>query len=129
MLRCSQSSHRAVVAMYASRGPGREAWGDRDQFIMSFHDKKYEVFVILGDAAEEPAWTEPRWKLISEILDPLVQQARGRAAVRSTQMRRGPGSPNQRSVSFGRIGWNAQGHKKWVHQSPASDSIEFISME
>lgn len=96
---------------------------------MPFHDRKYEVFVILGDAASEPAWTESRWKLISDILDPLVEKCRGRAAVRSTQLRKGAGSPNQRAVSLGRIGWNAQGHKKWVHQSPASDGIVFISAE
>ncbi len=95
---------------------------------MSFADRKYEVFVILGDPAAEPAWVAPRWRLISDILDPLVQKARDRAAVRSIQLRKGTGSPNQRSISFGRIGWNAQGHKKWVH-TPAGDGIEFMNTE
>jgi hypothetical protein len=96
---------------------------------MSFPDRQYEVFVILGDPAAQPTWTELRWKLISDILDPLVQKARDRAAVRSSQMRKGAGSPNQRSISFGRIGWNAQGHKKWLHTSPESDGNEFIDTE
>jgi hypothetical protein len=41
--------------------------------------------------------------------------ARDRAAVRSTQLGPKPGSPNPRSISFGRIGWNDQGAKKWTH--------------
>jgi hypothetical protein len=93
---------------------------------MSYSDRQYEVFAILGDPALEPAWTESRWKCISDILNPLVQKTRGSAAVRSTQLSKGAGSPNQRAISFGRIGWNAQGHKKWVH---ISDGIEFINTE
>jgi hypothetical protein len=96
---------------------------------MSFHDRKYEVFVILGNPATEPAWIEPKWKSISEILNPLVQQARGSAAVRSSQMRAGTGSPNQRGISFGRIGWNEKGHEKWIHSSSNNIGNEFISTE
>ena len=96
---------------------------------MQFPERQYEVFVILGDPEAQPAWTEPQWTRISDILDPLIKNARDRAAVRSSQMRKGAGSPNQRSISLGRIGWNAQGHKKWVHSSPLSDSIEFIDTE
>lgn len=97
---------------------------------MSFFDRQYEVFVVLGDPTAEPAWTETRWKCISDVLDPLVQKARDRAAVRSCQLRSETGSPNQRAISFGRIGWNAQGHKKWVHASVSgSPSIEFLNAE
>jgi hypothetical protein len=96
---------------------------------MSFCDRQYVVFVVLGDPGAGPAWSEQRWKLIAEILDPLVLKARDRAAVRSTQLKKGAGSPNQRSISFGRIGWNSQGHKKWVHASPTSDGVEFIDTE
>jgi hypothetical protein len=96
---------------------------------MSFFDRRYKAFVILGDPAAEPAWTEPRWKLIADVLDPLMQKARDRAAVRSSQLRKGPGSPNQRSISFGRIGWNPQGHKKWVHSASANNTNEFILAE
>src|SRR5665213_1016374 len=95
---------------------------------MSFSDRQYEVFVVLGDPKAESAWSEPRWELIADIFDPLVQKARGRAAVRSTQLSIGQGSPNQRAISFGRIGWNAPGHKKWVH-TLATGGVEFISTE
>jgi hypothetical protein len=96
---------------------------------MSFHDRKYQVFVILGNPATEPAWTESKWKYISEILNPLVQRARGSTAVRSSQMRAGTGSPNQRGISFGRIGWNERGHQKWIHSSSSNSGNEFISTE
>ncbi len=95
---------------------------------MSFSDRQYEVFAVLGDPSAEPAWSEQRWELIADIFDPLVQKARGRAAVRSTQLSIGPGSPNQRAISFGRIGWNASGHRKWVHPL-ATGAVEFVSTE
>jgi hypothetical protein len=96
---------------------------------MSYFNRRYKTFVILGDPAAEPAWTEPRWKLIADVLDPLLEKARDRPAVRSTQLRPGPGSPNQRAISFGRIGWNPQGHKKWVHSVAANDRNEFMLTE
>ncbi|HEY1790393.1 MAG TPA: hypothetical protein VGJ73_19760 [Verrucomicrobiae bacterium] len=96
---------------------------------MSFFNRRYKTFVILGDPAAEPAWTEQRWKLITDVLDPLMEKARDRPAVRSTQLREGPGSPNQRAISFGRIGWNPQGHKKWVHSASANNRNEFILAE
>jgi hypothetical protein len=100
---------------------------------MAFFTRQYEVFAILGDPADEPVWTEARWNRIAPILDPLVQSARGPAAVRSTQLRAGSGSPNQRAISFGRIGWSAQGHNKWVHAANPNDLADsrpfFISAE
>ena len=99
---------------------------------MAFFTRKYEVFVVLGDPGDEPVWTEDRWSLIAPILDPLIQSARGPAGVRSIQLRAGPGSPNQRAMSFGRIGWDGQGRSKWVHAA-SSDPPElrpfFISTE
>jgi hypothetical protein len=96
---------------------------------MSFFERQYEVFAVLGDPKAEPAWIEPRWERIAHIFDPLIQKARDRAAVRSTQLNFGPGSPDQRAISFGRIGWNDKGHKKWVHALITDDRTEFISTE
>ena len=99
---------------------------------MSFSDRQYEVFVVLGDPKADPAWKEPQWRLIVEIFDPLIQKARDRAAVRSTQLNIGSGSPNRRAISFGRISWSDQGHKKWVHPlGPTAQGSErvFISTE
>jgi hypothetical protein len=96
---------------------------------MSFFDRQYEVFAMFGEPKAEPAWSEQKWGRIVDILDPLVRKTRDRAAVRSTQLSIGAGSPNQRAISFGRIGWNAQGHKKWVHTATTGDRAEFISTE
>jgi hypothetical protein len=95
---------------------------------MPFNDRQYDLFVMLGNPAVEPAWFEVTWQRIAATIDPLIQSARSSAAVRSTQLKVGSGSPNQRAISFGRIGWNIQGHKKWV-QASRSDDREFISSE
>ena len=48
---------------------------------MSFFDRQYEVFAVLGGPKAEAAWSEPRWERIADIFDPIVQKARDRAAV------------------------------------------------
>jgi hypothetical protein len=73
-----------------------------------------------------------KWAKLAEIFDPVIQRSRGRAAVRSLQLRAGPGSPNQRGISFGRIGWNSVGHKKWtwsVGSTEGGGPADFISTE
>jgi hypothetical protein len=82
---------------------------------MSFHDREYLVYAVFGHPTASPPWVERTWTPIFEALDPIIQMARESAAVRSTQLSPGPGSPNQRGISFGRIGWNKQGCKKWTH--------------
>src|SRR5262249_8961550 len=58
------------------------------------------------------------------------QEARDRPAVRSSQF--GP-KPKQRSISFGRIGWNEQGARKWLHsrdgQLVSGDPAYFIGTD
>ena len=82
---------------------------------MAFHDREYDVYVVLGSPAVRPPWVQPTWNGVSEALDPVMGSARERPSVRSTQLGPKPGSPNQRSISFGRIGWNDRGAKKWTH--------------
>jgi len=95
-----------------------------------FGDRLYDVYVILGDPAAPPIWTASAWTRAAAAIDPLIAAARGRAGVRSFQLRAGKGSPNQRTLAFGRIGWNPAGHRKWVRPDPgASDPVEFISTE
>ena len=100
---------------------------------MGFDDRAFDVFVILGNPQATPVWTASMWGQIAPMIDPLVVAARNRAAVRTTQLRRGAGLPNQRSISFGRIGWNESGHRKWVHPDPVAgeceDAAEFLSTE
>jgi hypothetical protein len=83
--------------------------------LMTFHHREYQVYAVLGHPTASPPWVERTWTRIFEALDPVIHMARDSAAVRSTQFSPGPGSPNQRAISFGRTGWNKQGCKKWTH--------------
>jgi hypothetical protein len=100
---------------------------------MGFGDRQYDLYVILGNPELSPIWTEPAWSHIASALDPLIQMVETPTAVRTLQLRPGPGSPNQRAISFGRIGWNQKGHDKWVHQVSGNDGTEelpqFINAE
>jgi hypothetical protein len=84
---------------------------------MGFAEREFEVFVLLANPAASPPWVEVTWAEIFRALDPLVQSARDRPAVRSVQLTPGPGSPNQRSISFGRIGWSEEASGKWTHSN------------
>ena len=75
---------------------------------------------MLGNPNAEPPWLEQCWRHVAEAVDPLIESSRGRAAVRSAQLSAEIRSPNSRPLSFGRIGWNAEGHKKWVWQAKDS---------
>lgn len=96
---------------------------------MAFHTGDYDTYVLLGDAASRPLWHWSNWQQLVPKLDPLVQAARGKPALRSTQF-----ISNQRStVKFGRIGWDEKSHQKWTHgspvSSPASTNWKFLSVE
>jgi hypothetical protein len=93
------------------------------------YNRDYEVYVILGDPSMPALWTRQGWPAIVTMLDPLIVQARGPAAVRSFQLRFGNGSPNERDVSFGRIGWNKKGHEKWTHENSNGLDREFCDVE
>ena len=97
---------------------------------MGFLDRSYDVYVILGHPDSTPIWTDSAWVEAARVLDPLVAAAWDRAAVRSTQLRASAGSPNQRAISFGRLGWNQKSHGKWV-QGPGAiaESREFLDVE
>jgi hypothetical protein len=69
------------------------------------------------------------WRRFLPAIDPLIQAARGKPAVRSDQY-----LPNQGgTVKFGRLGWKEADHQKWSHGSPAnkgaSKSWSFLHME
>lgn len=82
---------------------------------MGFSEREFEVFVLLANSAASPPWMQVTWAEVSKTLDPLMRAARDRPAVRTTQLTPGPGSPNQRAISFGRIGWSDEGSRKWTH--------------
>jgi hypothetical protein len=96
---------------------------------MAFHTAAYDTYIVLGDPAAAALWHWKVWKRFSPAIDPLIQAARGKPAVRSTQY-----LPNRAGeVKFGRLGWKESDHQKWSHGSPtnkeASESWSFLSLE
>lgn len=79
---------------------------------MPFHDRIYSVYAILG-AVDATPWSTSIWAHISEALMPLVEHARGRAAMRSCQY---TGTvPSMTRISFGRLGLDEKSALKWTH--------------
>ena len=96
---------------------------------MAFHTADYAVYIVLGDPDAPPLWTWIVWQRFLPSINPLIELARGKPAVRSTQY-----LPNQADVvKFGRLGWKESDHQKWTHGSPlneeSSKSWNFLSVE
>ena len=96
---------------------------------MAFYDRQYTCFLILGNPEIAPVWRWDRWQLFAAIVDPIVGLARDRALVRSGQFYKA----TRKEVKFGRLGWSARQHEKWVHESPntkeKSQEWEFFFVE
>ncbi|HJY75540.1 MAG TPA: hypothetical protein VKE95_02860 [Burkholderiales bacterium] len=96
---------------------------------MAFHTADYDAYVVLGAPDCPPLWSWKIWQRFLPAIDSLIQTARGKPAVRSTQyLPDGAGV-----VKFGRLGWKLSDHQKWTHGSPtnsdASKSWSFLSLE
>jgi hypothetical protein len=96
---------------------------------MPFHSVVYDVYVALGDSNAAPLWQWERWRGFAAVVDPLINYARGKAALRSTQFRPG----GRETVKFGRLGWKEQDHEKWTHGSSMtredSETRSFLDVE
>lgn len=53
---------------------------------MAFHTADYDAYVVLGDPAATPLWQWNAWQQFLPAIDPLIKAARGKPAVRSTQI-------------------------------------------
>lgn len=84
---------------------------------MMFHEREYDLYVMLGHRDGDKPWVASSWARISAALNPLVATARDRAAVRTTQWEPKPASSYFRPRSFGRLAWNEKSASKWVHAS------------
>ena len=96
---------------------------------MGFHAADYDAYVVLGAPDAPPLWSWKVWQRCLPAIDPMIQAARGKPAIRSTQY-----LPNRAGVvKFGRLGWKVSDHQKWTHRSPtnneASKSWTFLSLE
>src|SRR3569623_696218 len=96
---------------------------------MAFHTADHDAYVALGDPRSPPLWGWNVWQRFLPAIDPLIEVARDKPAVRSTQY-----LPNQTGlVKFGRLGWKQSDHQKWTHGSPANEdsskSWTFLNVE
>jgi hypothetical protein len=96
---------------------------------MAFHTANYDVYAVLGNPNTPPLWMWAVWRRFLPAIDPLIQVARGKPGVRSTQY-----LPNRAGVvKFGKLGWKEADHQKWSHGSPTnekeSQSWGFLSLQ
>jgi hypothetical protein len=82
----------------------------RTESEIAFHEREYHTYVILGASEALKPWEASGFHTIQHALSPLLSVARGRAAVRSSQVE----SISRQPVRFGRISWSPDGHAKWV---------------
>ncbi len=101
----------------------------RELPTMEFHEREYDLYAVLGDPETGPLWRWSEWSEATRILTPIVQTARGKPAVRTTQLT----GNHRRQIPFGRLGWDENSHQKWTHSSPRSGSASsawwFLSLE
>ncbi len=83
---------------------------------MAFYERSYKCFVILGNPETPAVWHWDRWQVFASIFDPIIGLARDKALVRSGQFYKG----SRKEVKFGRLGWSARHHERWVHESPTT---------
>jgi hypothetical protein len=70
--------------------------------------------IALVGSVEEAIWQYPTWMKAVDILAPITKRMAEPIAVRAVQ------DDGQDGPKLGRLTWNAKGHQKWAHGSPAN---------
>ena len=91
---------------------------------MSFFDRSYLVFVVLGDPASPKLWEASHWGMVEKLLEGFATGVRGKASLRTIQY-----GAAGRSVSFGRLGWSSKSSEKWTHSAETQPHVHFLSAE
>lgn len=88
---------------------------------MTFHNRDYNVFVVLGSPDVQPLWHWDRWQPVADLIAPFANVPRGKATVRCHQYVPNPKRPGAKKVqNFGRLAWDGPSHAKWAHGAPAT---------
>jgi hypothetical protein len=101
---------------------------------MAFHDRDYEVYIILGSPEMPPLWRWDRWQTVADLLAPFAEVPRGKAALRGHRYVPNPKKPGfSKAEGLGRIGWDRRSHEKWTFNSPLTNGLsstwQFGNME
>lgn len=75
----------------------------------AFHERRYRLHVILGNPKSEPLWKRQSWQAIEPALLAVLGLIPGPKSMHSDQY------DNAGLVQRGRIGLNAKGLEKWIH--------------
>ena len=85
---------------------------------MGYFDRQYQLFALLGAPDSPKLWEESQWQSLVADLGQYAESSRGKTAVRTTQY-----DTLGKKISFGRLGWNSNSHRKWVHSNAQDRSV------
>lgn len=92
---------------------------------LAFHTRTYDAYLVLTGPSAPAPWTTGTWLTVAEALAPFADSARGKAAVRCTQIDKA----TRKRASFGRLGWNEASHRKWTHDAPETAPWTFLGAQ
>lgn len=81
---------------------------------MRFHERLYQLHIILGDKNEPALWEPQGWQAIQICLSRVAKAARGPASLDSLQYIPALGDKYV-DAKFGRLGLSEESDKKWLH--------------
>ena len=90
------------------------------EFLARLYDRlfpRYRCFLVLGSSRGEKAWYWSRWKRIYPALGEFASVLEQDASIHSRQVYK-----NSSAVKLGRLSWSEEGHQKWCHYSPLTET-------
>ncbi|GAB3835883.1 hypothetical protein GCM10028821_33300 [Hymenobacter jeollabukensis] len=84
---------------------------------MRFHERLYQLHIILGHPAAQPLWQPAGWHSILPALLAATKAARGPASLNLLQYE--PNGQYFKDVKFGRLGLSASSEARWLHDYAA----------
>jgi len=81
---------------------------------MLFHERLYQLHIILGDKNQPALWEAKGWQFIRANLSKVTKAARGPASLNSLQYIPALGN-KYLDGKFGKLGLSEKAEKKWLH--------------
>ena len=88
---------------------------------MRFHERRYQLHIILGNSEYQPLWTRQTWVAIEPALSAVLELIPGQKFMQSLQY------DGTKPIAFGRIGLNRTSLEKWIHdENQYSDRQQWL---